>query len=122
MVQIFKGGENQPIYMRSDGTPIKPIAKKKETKERNVGVLQLYARKEPTRDTVSIEHGLENKMDTVIYGDAECTDLRARWPWHLSDCPRRSIDNSIMFNCWKWDLKWLPDLELTPESSNLPAP
>lgn len=68
--------------------------------------LTLFARKEPTADTVSIQHGLPHKKDTVLYRDASCTDVVARWPWHYSNCPRRG-QKQAMLNCFKWNLAWV---------------
>lgn len=39
-------------------------------------LLSLYARKEPTTDSVSIMFGFKKKLDVVLYKDRECTK-----PW-----------------------------------------
>lgn len=70
-----------------------------------MALLTLFAKKEPTSDSVSIQHGLGNKQDTVLYRDKECTQVAARWPWHYSSCPRRN-HKSVMFNCYRWNLAW----------------
>lgn len=69
-------------------------------------LLSLYARKEPTVDTVAIQHGLAKKQDTVLYRDKDCTQRAARVPWHFSNCPRRS-QKRITLNCWPFQLIWL---------------
>lgn len=71
-----------------------------------MALLTLFAKKEITSDTVSLQHGLGNKLDTVLYRDPECTQVAARWPWHHSDCPRRG-QKRVMFNCNRWNLAWL---------------
>lgn len=37
--------------------------------------ITLFARKEPTRDTISIAHGLGQKLDTVLYRDHACKEI-----------------------------------------------
>lgn len=68
-------------------------------------MLTLFAKKEPTVDAVSIQHGLGHKQDTVLYSDKDCTKVAARWPWHYSNCPRRSQKRAV-FNCYRWNLTW----------------
>ena len=72
-----------------------------------MGLITLYARKEPTADSVSRAHGLGDKQDVVLYADKECTRQKARWPWHLSNCPTRR-NKFVTLNCWRWKLEWLP--------------
>lgn len=67
--------------------------------------LKLFARKEPTADTVAIQYGLPRKQDTVLYRNAECTQVVARWPWYHSNCPR-SGQKRVMLNCYQWKLAW----------------
>lgn len=69
-------------------------------------LITLFAKKEPTADSVSIQHGLEKKLDTVIYRDQECTQVIARWPWHYSNCPRRN-QKRVTLDCYNWNLSWL---------------
>lgn len=70
-----------------------------------MGLLALYARKEPTTDAIAIKHGLKGKNDAVLYRDRECTKFVARWPWYFSNCPRHG-QKRVMVNCWRWDLVW----------------
>lgn len=72
-----------------------------------MSLLTLFARKEPTRDAVSIAHGPANRMDTVLYRDALCTERVAVFGWFLSSCPRRG-QKEVIFNCWRWKLEWVP--------------
>lgn len=67
--------------------------------------LTLFAKKQPTTDSVSQQLGLAEKQDTVIYRDRNCTKVAARWPWYLSNCPRRS-QKTVMLNCYRWNLAW----------------
>lgn len=73
-----------------------------------MGLLALYARKEPTTDAVTIARGVKGKRDSVLYRDRECTRIVARWPWYASDCPGRG-QQRVMFNCWRWHLVWCDD-------------
>lgn len=68
-------------------------------------LINLYARKEPTKDSASIFLGLGQKKDTVLYRDPECTIVAARWPWHYSNCPRRG-QKRVTLNCFRWNLVW----------------
>lgn len=70
-----------------------------------MNLLTLFARKEPTTDPVSIQYGQGHKLDTVLYRDASCTILAARWPWYASNCPRRN-QKRVTFNCFRWNLSW----------------
>lgn len=70
-----------------------------------MSLLTLYAKKEPTTDPVSIMHGHAARQDTVLYRDTACTQVAARWPWHLSNCPSRR-QKRVMFNCYQWNLTW----------------
>lgn len=71
-----------------------------------MNLLTLYAKKEPTTDSVSVAFGLKKKLDTVIYKDRACTETYARWPWHYSSCPRRG-QKRVTLNCWRWNLEWV---------------
>lgn len=68
-------------------------------------MLTLFARKEPTADAVSLQHGLSGKLDTVLYRDANFTLAVCRWPWHYTSCPRRGQSN-VVLNCCRWKLRW----------------
>lgn len=71
-----------------------------------IQLLTLYARKEPTRDSVSIAHGLGSRKDTVLYRDALCTQRAAVFGWFQSSCPRR-WQKFVTFNCCHWRLQWV---------------
>jgi hypothetical protein len=73
-------------------------------------LITLFARKEPTSDTVSKALGMARRMDTVLYRDAACTDVAGRYSWFYSGCPDRRF-KTVMLNCWKWKLEWLPALK-----------
>jgi len=72
-------------------------------------MLTLYARKEPTVDTVSRSLGQTRKQDVVIYRDKACTERVARWPWFFSGRPRRN-SKTVVVNCWRFALEWVPAL------------
>lgn len=79
-------------------------------------LLKVYARKEPTTDTVAKAHGLARKLDTVFYRDEQCTKFMARWPWHLSGAPRKN-SSVVTLNCFKWALQWLPAIQTSPKGA-----
>jgi len=64
-----------------------------------MGLLTLYARREPTTDVVSVAHGCANRMDVVLYRDIARTQLVARYGWHLSTKPTKR-QKTVMHNCW----------------------
>lgn len=68
-------------------------------------LLTLFAKKEPTVDVISTHYGQARKQDTVLYRDARCADVVARWPWQYSTCPRRG-QRRVVLNCYRWDLSW----------------
>lgn len=68
--------------------------------------LAVFARKEATTDSVSLQHGLAHKKDVVFYKDAACTQLFARKPWHQSGQPRRT-SRFVTLNCYNWALNWV---------------
>lgn len=69
-------------------------------------MLTLYARKEPTQDSVAKALGLKGKQDTVFYRDRACTQVMARKPWHQSGQPRRN-SKRVTLNCYNWNLEWV---------------
>lgn len=72
--------------------------------------LTLYARREPTTDTVLRRHAPRSKRcDVVFYTDAACTRVYARWVWHYSPPTRRR--QSVSLNCYRWRLVWLPNTQ-----------
>ena len=48
-----------------------------------MGLITLYARKEPTTDAIALSAGVHGRQDAVLYRDRECTQLAVRWPWQL---------------------------------------
>ena len=68
-------------------------------------LLPLYLRREPTDD----RYRPPGKLDVVLYRDEACTDRAGRWPWFDNSRPTRR-NRSIMFNCWRWRIVWMPDL------------
>ena len=71
-------------------------------------MITLFARKELTQDAIDKRLGFNARRNTVLYKDANCTDRVATWPWHYSNCPRRN-SKTVVLNCWRWKLQWLPD-------------
>jgi hypothetical protein len=67
--------------------------------------ITLYARKEPTTDAVAIAHGEADRQDVCLYGDKGCTDLKARWAWHVSGIPTKR-NKRITYNCFTYNIEW----------------
>ena len=72
-------------------------------------LITLYARYEPTTDSVALAHGVKGKRDVCLYEDREATIPKARFPWHHSGKPTKA-SKQCMLNCYKWNLEWLPDI------------
>lgn len=78
-------------------------------------LLPLYVRREPTTETMpSVAYGIpgasaRKHFDVVVYRDPECLQCVGRYPWQYKSNPRVGC-KSIVFNCWKWEARWLPDL------------
>ena len=91
-------------------------------------LITLYARLEPTTDSILIamgegpfyrpipagasiealiKRGFFGKLDTVIYKDAECTEQVVRYGWFSSSRPTRK-SKTVMHNCFTYALTWLP--------------
>jgi hypothetical protein len=78
-------------------------------------LITLYARKEPTIDSIAIEHGLAHKQDVVFYKDEACTQRYCRWSWHLS--PPRKNRKTVILNCWRWAINWMADVPFDARSA-----
>jgi hypothetical protein len=75
------------------------------------GLITVYARREPTRDTVARKQAPKNRwLDVVIYRDLACTQLVGVFPWWATKRPTRA-SRRIMLNCYWWALNWLPDVQ-----------
>lgn len=69
-------------------------------------LLTLYARREPTTDSVVLSLGLKNRFDVALYRDVACTQLAARYRCDMSSKPTKR-QNTVMLNCWRWRLQWV---------------
>ena len=69
-------------------------------------LLTVFARREPTTDSVALAHGVKRKKDTVFYRDAACTQTMARKPWYQSGHPRRN-SREVTLNCCRWQIQWV---------------
>lgn len=73
-------------------------------------LLSLFAQQEPTTDDIAHKYMTEEQrrplQDVVLYRDRECTNPVARFPWHLSNRPRRH-HKQVMVNCHCWELVWI---------------
>ena len=84
----------------------------------------LYARKEPTTDSVWLEFhrlGLTTNprpMDVVFYRDPDATEVAACIPWHHTKSKPDRRHKYQMLNCCRYPLRWLDDLTSpNPEST-----
>lgn len=69
----------------------------------------LFARKEPTTDKVlRVVSPAAKKMDTVLYRDLEGISIAARIPWHFKSTTPKRGQRTIVFNCARFRLAWLP--------------
>ena len=79
-------------------------------------MLTLYARKEPPRSPVlnlggDLRHvAAPGSQDVVIYRDKAARLPFVRYEWHAGRRPDRRF-RFITLNCYRWNLKWLPDVE-----------
>lgn len=78
--------------------------------------MNLYARREPTTDTVTLKYVPERQrkresqwLDVVLYADPEGRRSVARYPNYYSNKPRRGTRH-VMHNCARYQLSWLPDI------------
>lgn len=66
----------------------------------------LYARREPTNDTVLLKYKPGSKRkDVVFYVDKGCTQFYARIPWYHTNCPRTRT--RVTFNCNSFAVEWI---------------
>ena len=49
---------------------------------------QIFVRKEPTTDELSLKAGLYHQADVIAYSDRMCTKRLARWAWFQGSRPR----------------------------------
>jgi hypothetical protein len=85
-----------------------------------VDTLTVYARREPTTDSATLDmykvqknpsqHVLDYRerhhQDVVIYKDRRATVVFARFPWYYSNKPKKN-QRFITINCSKWAVKWI---------------
>ncbi|HJP90866.1 MAG TPA: hypothetical protein VJ875_02860 [Pyrinomonadaceae bacterium] len=70
----------------------------------------LYARREPTNDTVAIQYldakTLASCNDVIIYHDPDCSRFYANFPWFYNSKPDRR-NRYVTLNCFRYRLVWL---------------
>lgn len=76
------------------------------------GLLPVFARREPTNDSVARALKIRNKKDVVFYKDAACTQFFCRWPWHQT--PPRSTKKKVTLDCYQWAVNWCTPLAALP--------
>lgn len=73
------------------------------------GLHTLYLRHEPTTDEVWPQYGDgQTKYDVRAYYDRRCTRLAGIFPWHYTSSKPRRKQKTMMLNCWRWRVVWLP--------------
>lgn len=85
-------------------------------------LLTLFARHEPTTDPICKQYLppalLTKATDVQLYRDSACTQPAARYRFGMTR-PTRSY-KTVMHNCWRFALEWLPPLGVSP--TNSPSP
>lgn len=78
----------------------------------------VYARKEPTDDTLVSQTSQEKRgakftprYDVQVYRDKTCQDKMGRFPWHYTKSMPTRRNKYIMLNCSRWKLVWLPPVK-----------
>lgn len=76
--------------------------------------MRVYARREPTTDWAALKYcdarEVAKLKDVAIYADLQATQPKGRFMWFSSARPTRRND-SVVLNCARYDICWLPDLE-----------
>lgn len=78
-------------------------------------MLTLYARKEPTQDSVLHQYapGVQ-RFDVVFYKDRSGSDRYATWEWFKT--PPRLGQRTVTLNCYRWNVVWLDSLRTKSEA------
>ena len=75
---------------------------------KQTSLLTLYARREPTTDSVLLKYAPEAKrFDVVFYMDRNAIMPKARFMWFSAE-NLRPTRKTVMLNCYLWRIVWLP--------------
>ena len=78
---------------------------------KRTSLLTLYARREPSADSVLLKYAPNAKrFDVVLYTDHKATQPKARFMWFSAD-NLRSSRKTVMLNCYRWRMVWLPKVQ-----------
>jgi hypothetical protein len=71
----------------------------------------VYARHEPTDDSVAIQH-LDAKTlamckDVIIYHDRKCRRFYANFPWFYNPSKPTRRNRYVTINCFRYRLVWV---------------
>ena len=74
-------------------------------------LLTLYARREPSADSVLLKYAPQAKrFDVVFYADHKATQPKGRFMW-FSAGNLRPTHKTVMLNCYRWRMVWLPKVQ-----------
>lgn len=78
-----------------------------------MNLITLYARLEPTTDTVALRYCTLAQLqqskfkDVVLYEDRACTRIYCRYSWQYSDKPKRNKTKEIYIDYCRYKIKWI---------------
>jgi len=71
----------------------------------------VYARHEPTTDSVAIQYldarTLATCKDVVVYHDRHCRSFFATFPWHYYKSKPTRQNRYVILNCFRYRLIWV---------------
>ena len=71
----------------------------------------VYARHEPTNDSVAIKHldakTLATCKDVIIYHDRKCHRFYANFPWFYNQSKPDRRNRYVTVNCFRYKLVWV---------------
>ena len=71
----------------------------------------VYARHEPTNDSVSIQYldakTLATCKDVIIYHDRHCRRFYANFPWFYKSSKPTHRNRYVTINCFRYKLVWV---------------
>jgi hypothetical protein len=71
---------------------------------------QIFVRKEPTTDELSLKAGLYHQADVIAYSDRMCTKRLARWAWFQGSRPR-ARNETVMVNMVRYEVMWMEPVQ-----------
>jgi hypothetical protein len=71
---------------------------------------QIFVRKEPTTDELSLKAGLFHRSDLVAYSDSMCSKRLARWAWFQASRPRTK-NETVLVNMVRYEVTWMEPIK-----------